>query len=179
MTSRRRIGVVMAGLLAVLLVHNLVLLVRNQLVFDRDHRIAVQRPTLEQIATADNHPWVHGQAAVLYLLHERLAGATVVLAGRLHELRWWFERVSRVKVEISAIRLPLKEHAAEALIAEASTSRTLWLLGRERPIHFLFVDGETRYVIAETRQKGPFILLPESRYRQVAPPSLRRQMGWP
>lgn len=157
----------MAAVFIVLSAHNLVLLARNQLIFDRRHRTRVHDSRLAELAAESSHVRTRTMTAAYYLLRDRIQGVVVVprsVAGAV----WWIERVSRLEVEIARPPPQLPADRFAALIAGAEPARPLRVRGVDHRLH-LRVGDEARHVMASTAEDPlTLLLLPESLYRQAS-----------
>jgi hypothetical protein len=164
---KKKVAAAILGTLSLLFLHNVVLTVRNQLIFDRNHRYGVEHGRLAEIAAAHTHQNVVQRIAIYYLIRDHVENASVVMPQALARVSWWMARAARVEVEMTDDPLLLDEAASSKLVALASSSAVLH--ARDvTPIHFIFRDGERRYVIAQTEDKGPLLFLPEPMYRAAA-----------
>jgi len=158
----RKIAAALTIALATLLVHNLVLLTRNQLVFDHWHRLGVHDAPIDERARDSHNSDTTAKAGIYYVFRERMPGATVTIPPSLRNAVWWIERVGRVKVVVSDTPIPLAPADAAALRARASFSSHIRTTRREWPIAFVLADRAPRYVVAEA--SDGLIVLPEPMY---------------
>ncbi len=158
----------MAVLVVALLTHNVGLLAYNQATFDERHRWTLQHETLSEIA-AHGNPNVREDIGIYYFLREHIAGARIEVPEALSRFRWRLERTARLVAEPTSESRALSRKVALELIERASFERRL----SGYPIHFLFADGATRYVMAHTPDLRTLFVLPEAVWSSI-PGSERR-----
>ena len=159
---------VMLGLLLLLLAHNVVLLGWNQATFDEWHRWTIQRTALSDIAAHARNPNVSHGTATHYLLHDHIAGTRITLPRALGSLTWELERTARVDVETTDQVLQLEAAAAKTLNDRASHALELHILGRPRPISFVFEQSASHYVLAHTESHSQLFVVPETLWASLA-----------
>jgi len=158
-SAKPRAAVVVAILLAVLLAHNLVLAVRNQLIFDRWHRTQRQLPTLVEIASASKNEYTRNGFAIYYLLREHIGGATVELALPFARITWWLRRVARLEtVKGTVIRLADAEFAERAKLA--TVTRPFRVADTDYRVHFIFAGADERYAFVQRGTSREWLLSP-------------------
>jgi hypothetical protein len=169
----RRAAVLSVVVLAFLVGHNLYWLVRNQGELppnDRPHR---SPRDLEEVARQGPMSKIYGQMATYYHLAKRIPGASVTVTPRVEPERWFFERVARLQVTSSPVRLVIPPKSARRLRA-LTTAKGSWRVptqgGRHRTIELNFHLDPTvdAYVLAERSDGRELFFLPAAEYATVA-----------
>ena len=158
MTTSRKAAAV-AALLALLVAHNLVLAVRNQLIFDRWHRIQPQRGDLAEIAAASKNPVTRNTFANYYLLRAAIAGATVELPPEFGGLGWWLRHVARLETERGEAR-QISDAAFERL-AGTGVTRDFRVGKTDHRVHLILAGSGERYVFARRARRSGWLLIAE------------------
>jgi hypothetical protein len=159
--------------LALLVGHNIYWLIRNQGELppnDRPHR---SPRDIEEVARQNPQSKIYGQMANYYHLAKRIPGAAVTLTRRFEPERWFFERVARVHVTPSPVRLVIGPKSARRLRA-VNTAKGSWRVpthaGRHRTIELNIRLDPTvdAYVLAERSDGRELFFLPAAEYATVA-----------
>jgi hypothetical protein len=165
----RSAAVLSVIVLAALVGHNAYWLVRNQRelpLHERPHRAARD---IEQAARESPDPRIHGRLALLYHLAKRIPGSVITITSSLAADRWSLERVARLHVTTSPVRLVIAPASVRRLRA-VRTSSGRWGGSRRRYIdlNVRLEPGVDAYVIAERLDGREFFLLPAEDYPAVA-----------
>ena len=140
--------------------------------------VCTQPRDLAQVAARNKHDVVRGQEQIYYYLSEEIPGARLTIPDWMEEHRWYLERVSRLRVEVSTSPLLVAPERLDSLVAAKSVQRE-WLRKKGsrkkrvwQTIYMFFDDTASDYVLAESGgMHDPLFLLPRARFDSVAAPS--------
>lgn len=166
-TKQRKIAKIMMFIVIGLLAHNLLLHVRNQIIFDDLHRVHEQFPRLSQAAKASKNLNTRHKVGIFHFLRDQIRDTRVTLPASLGRISWWLERVARVDVVNTKEKIEISPEQLTKLSANSSSSSFVRIGGHDWPIHFIFAEGEEHYVIAKASGARAMLLLPESVYRSL------------
>lgn len=153
-----RAAAIAAVLLVVLIAHNAVLAVRNQLIFDRWHRLQVEDRALVDIAAASRNKNTANGFAMLYLMRERIGGAAVEVPPPFTRLGWWLRRVARIRAQTSKPRTIAAGRFAE--LAATAETRQLRIRPDDYTVHLRFGDRGERHAFVRRAGGDDWLLAP-------------------
>jgi hypothetical protein len=150
---------VLAVGLAVLLGANVAGWVVNQATLPRDPRLERSSRELREVAQQSRNVEVRYVFAPMYLLRDRIRGATLVLPRRHEHYRFLFEHVAQLRLELVDDAL-----AIDAAAVPGGEPFDIKLRRREVRHARLIVDpAARRYVLADAGDGG-LVVLPEPVY---------------
>jgi hypothetical protein len=150
---------VLAVWLVILVALNVAGWVVNQATLSRDPRLERSPHDLRAVALQSRNAEVRYVFAPMYLLRDRIGGATLVLPRRHAPYRFLFEHVAQLRLELVDDALAL-----DAAAVPAGEPFDIKLRRREVRHARLIVDPEARrYVLADAGDGG-LVVLPEPVY---------------
>jgi hypothetical protein len=145
--------------LAFLVATNVAGWVVNQATLSRDPRLERSPHDLRAVALQSRNPDIKYLFAPMYLLRERIGGATLVVSRRHARNRFLFEHVAQVRLELVDDAL-----AIDAAAAPGGEPFDISLRKRDVRHGRLIVDpAARRYVLADAGDAG-LVVLPEAEY---------------
>ncbi len=170
--NKRRAAALVLGLFALLVLHNVVLAIRNQRrlphsKYEMADWFHVSPPDIEGMATRAARFTIFGRAAVWYYLGRRLAGAHLTIPDWMGDQRWELERVARVSVTVAGG--PLRVSDADAQRFKKSGELRLYQQGsvkRRKVMDMVFINDpkSRRYVVAESADEWTLVVIPEDQF---------------
>jgi hypothetical protein len=150
---------VLANGLVILVALNVTGWVVNQATLSRDPRLERSPHDLREVALQSRNVEVRYVFAPMYLLRERIPGATLILSRRHEHYRFLFEHVAQLRLELVDDAL-----AVDAAAMPAGERFDIKLRRREVQHARLIVDpAARRYVLADAGDGG-LVVLPEPVY---------------
>jgi hypothetical protein len=162
----RAVGVGFVVVLLGLLAWNIHMIPRNQKHLFKVDRFGVHPRSVSLLADRQKWAFVRQRFPTYHRLR-LLAGKTVVIDERRLSHRFFLERLSRLRIEVSPVRLELPADAEQRLAAQVDR---WWYLGIDMPFQVVLDDAATRYVLAERVGGGLLFLVPESLYLAMQEP---------
>jgi hypothetical protein len=158
---RSWLGVVFVVVVAQLFAWNLYVIGRNQRILGKDETPRRRPGNIVTLAMKNPADVVRFFLATFYYLRV-LAGKTLVIPFRYSEYRLFFERVSRLHVEIQ--RPPPRLAPLSALRLQELVERR-YFLGVGTSVDVVLSPAAERYVMAEAGEHA-FLVLPEPLYQR-------------
>jgi hypothetical protein len=139
------------------------------------YSVCAQPREIDKVAALNVHRVVRGRTQIYYYLAQRIPNATLTVPAWMADTKWYLERVARLHVKVAGSSLLVAPEKVDNLRRQATASRRWFRRGPRRlrkqvwqEMYFLFRDGVTDYVLAETdKPGGPLFVLPASRFREV------------
>ena len=152
------------GVVACLLVSNLRTIAANQTIYWPDDKPVVRSKSITALALADRLHVVSDTIGTYHALRELLAGKTLVISRKIVNYAFYFERVSRLHVEVVPERRFLAVEIATPLHLHADRYLRL---GAGTPLDVILDPAATRYVLVERPGGGLYVILPEAQFLEA------------